>query len=182
MRRSQSGMTFLEVMTVVIITAVMTVFTIPNLKGPHEFNKMRASAREIISLMRYARSMAVLHEVEVAMEFDVEENNYRLDLDQVGKKMERRERRKMDKAEETNWRALQKNVNFLAVASWDAPAEKGIARIVFYPDGSASDATIVLENEMKQHMSVELNRATALAEVTKGLPEDWDEIKDNRRS
>lgn len=168
-QRARRGMTFLEIMVVVTILSVMAIFTIPAMRGPHAFNKLRAGAREIVSLTRLARSTAVLNEVMVTLELDVDNDQYRLNLENLEAKKHLAERKALQSREEAIWRPLPDGVMFQEVHSWDDPLKRGnIARIVFYADGSASDSTIVLASERGRQMSVQLNRATGLAEVVKG--------------
>ncbi len=172
-RLSQHGMTFLEIMIAMTILSVLAIFTIPNMKGPHAFNKLRAGSREIVSLMRMARSTAVLNEVEVILELDEEENRYRLNLDNVARKRRLAERKAVERSEIANWRDLPKNISFVSVVSLDDEKDRdGVTKILFYPDGSASGSTIVLKNEADKKMTVTLNRATALPEVIKGELEE----------
>ncbi len=173
MRNARAGMTFLEIMIVMVIVGIMASVTIPSLRGPYEFNKLRGGAREVVALMRYARSTAIMSEVEVPLEIDTEKDRFRLNLDKVAAKKKPEQRKAIREGSEASWRQLPKEVVFAAVYSWDDPKkDKSIAQIVFYPDGSASDSRVVLENRDKKMMTIVLNRATALAEIRKGLPED----------
>lgn len=173
MSNRRGGMTFLEIVVVTTIISLMAMFTIPSMRGPFAFNRLRTGSREVVSLMRLARSQAVINEVEVVLEIDVENSRYRLNMDNVARKRRLKERSRIKESEEARWRELPENVVFNAVHSWDDPDKaKKVARIIFFPDGSASDSSIILTNERKASMTVMVNRATALAEVVKGIPEE----------
>jgi prepilin-type N-terminal cleavage/methylation domain-containing protein len=174
--KARHAMTLLELMVVISILAAFTVLAIPAMRGPHEKNKLRTASREIVSLLRYARSAAVFNETDVVLEIDVEAGLYRLDLGKMATP-ERRGHLGPEPRDVELWHETPKGVIFLAVFSWDDPDEKeGWARIRFYPDGSASDSMVVLENSRTQHMTIGVNRATGRPEIYIGLPENWETL------
>jgi type II secretion system protein H len=175
----RAGMTFLELMVVISIISIFTVMAIPAMRGPHEKNKLRGAAREIVATMRYARSAAVMFDGRVKMEVDLAQQSYRLVLPEMAKKKSKWAAGVGEEPmrEVELWRDLPRDsrgmIEIEKIYSWDDPDPDGdIVRIFFFPDGSASDSSITLVNKFDQRMTVYLSRATAEARVETGAPTD----------
>jgi type II secretion system protein H len=170
-RREQAGITLLEILVVITIFAVLLVISVPSMKGFHQRNQLRTSAREIVALLKYAKGEAVLGEKEVEVRFDVPGDRYRLDLLETEESARWRDRKQARKAAE-RIRYLPFTVHFLEITTQAEADEKaGIARILFYPNGSATAATIILESERRKTMTIEVAGATGLSNAYNGLPE-----------
>ncbi len=174
-RAGKSGVTFIELMVVISIISIFTLFAIPAMRGPHEKNKLRGAAREIVATMRYARSAAVMFDGRVKMEVDLAAQAYRLVLPELAKKKPKWSAgiKKQPQREVEFWRELPRDnhggIQVETIYSWDDPEPKGdIVQILFFADGSASDASITLLNRYDQRVTVYLNRATAEARVEAG--------------
>ncbi len=174
------GITLLELMVVIMILAIMTVFVVPNMRGLRERNKLVSASRQIVSLIRYARTEAITGERETEIRFDVEGGRYRLDLNRyIPSSNGSWSRSEKKRSEFEHIRHLPHFVYFKEVATDADPDSRGkIGRVVFYPDGSATGATIVLENRpprkkgKTRYMTIEVPPATALPEVYNKTPEE----------
>ena len=172
----QKGITLLELTVVVIILSAMMLFSIPNMRGIHERNKMITATRQIVGLLRYARAEAITSEHETEIRIDMEKGKYRLDLnkykyyqirgsgDVLAKKMEQIEQ----------IQDLPRFLRFKKVVTEMDPSGRGkISKIVFFPDGSATWANITLENRPKRkedkarEITIEVPHATGLPHVLK---------------
>ncbi len=175
------GVTLLEIMIVLVILSSMIVVSAPKMKGFHQNNELIGASRDIATLCRYARAQAILTEKKVDVKFDLAEDKYWLDL-----KPEEFEIRSQGRASLRNERqnpleeekVLPKFVNFVEIAS-DAPdfkVKNNIVRIIYYPDGSATSAYIILQNSKEKKMTIEIPRATGFPEVYNGFPEGVEQI------
>ncbi len=170
-RREQTGITLLEILVVMMILAVMLVFSIPSMKGFHQRNQLHTSAREVVALLKYARGEAVLGEKQVEVRFDVPGDRYRVDLHAQDENTRRRDREQTRKTVE-KIRYLPLTIHFLEITTQaEADEKSGIARILFYQNGSATAATIVMESERGRTMTIEVPGATGLSKAYDGLPE-----------
>jgi prepilin-type N-terminal cleavage/methylation domain-containing protein len=71
-RGSCSGFTFVEMLLVIIIIAVVTAVSVPTFVKSMRGNRRRMATRTVIAAGRYARSMAVLHQRPMTLTFDLE--------------------------------------------------------------------------------------------------------------
>jgi type IV fimbrial biogenesis protein FimU len=173
----RTGVTLLEILIVISILCVLLAISIPSMKVVHQRNQLHISAREVVALLKYARGEAVLGEKEVEVRFDVPGDRYRLDLRESGEGEYVRERDRVLKSSE-RIRHLPRTVHFLEITSEAEADEKaGIARIIFYPNGSATAATIILGNDRKRNMTIEVAGATGLTRAYNGLPQVEEETQ-----
>ena len=178
-RARKSGMTFMELMVVITILSVFSILAIPAMRGPHEKNKLRGAAREVVATMRYARSAAVMFDGKVKMEVDLTKQRYRLVLPELAQKKSKWAAgvKKQPMREVELWRDLPRdNQGAIAVEkiySCDDPKPEGdVVLILFFADGSASDASMTLANKNGQRMTVYLNRANGKTRVESGAAMD----------
>ena len=75
-----SGFTLIEVSIVIFIILIMTSATVPWMRTFAESTRLRSGARNIRSLMEFARSSAVTQRTEYVVLFDVEQQEYWLSL------------------------------------------------------------------------------------------------------
>jgi len=170
-RRKRTGITLLEILIVMTILLIMLAFSIPSMKGLHQRNQLHTSAREVVALLKYARGEAVLGEKQVEVRFDVPGDRYRLDLREQDESARRRDREQTRKTVE-KIRYLPLKIHFLEITTQaEADEKSGIAGILFYPNGSATAATIVMQSERGRTMTIEVAGATGLSKAYDGLPE-----------
>jgi len=180
----QRGVTFIELVIVVMILSILLLFAVPNMRGVYERNKLVSASRQIISLIRYARAEAITGEREIELTFDVERNKYWLDLKKfdriLGSGDRKTERRELIEQENS----LPQFVYFNKITTEDD--EEGQEKtdvITFYPDGSATGASIVLVNKTPrkkspEYLVIEVSHATALPNVYQMSPEELDKMRE----
>lgn len=69
--RRDRGFTLIELLMVIAIIAIVTAITIPQFVASMRGNRLRAATRMIVMAGRYARSMAVLRQEEMAVVYDI---------------------------------------------------------------------------------------------------------------
>ena len=169
---------------VIMIIAVLFSVTLPRMSGTFGMARIKTAARDLTGMLRYARNTSVLRELPCEVRFDLEEGRYQLVLlDEKGdiyeeKRSSHRGRRRIGKEtvsvvsdDVAGVRHLPKRVNFSVIYT-DAPLtdDTNRPRVIYYPDGSATPATIAIQDEKKHAISVEVFRTTGMARVSKGLP------------
>lgn len=195
-RRAARGMTMLELMVGMVILGVLLAVTVPRMVTGRQLGPLRAAARDITALMRYARSTAVFGEIEVELRFRPETGQYTLDYDPLQLEVERRASRRsqsrsarpsrrfeeMVQRRAQQWLAVRTLpqgrgetplVRFAAVET-ELEVESRLERrdmlpvVVFYPDGTASAGRIILETPAGQRMSINVLTATGMPSLTPG--------------
>jgi Tfp pilus assembly protein FimT len=173
---ARKGITLLELTVVIIILSAMMLVSIPNMRGIHERNKMITATRQIVGLLRYARAEAITSEHETEIRIDMEKGKYRLDLNKYKYYQIRGSgdilAKKTEQIEQI--RDLPSFLYFKKVVTEADPYGRDkIMKIVFFPDGSATWATIILENRPKRKedkvraITIEVPHATGLPCVLK---------------
>jgi prepilin-type N-terminal cleavage/methylation domain-containing protein len=185
---TQRGVTFVELVIVVVILSILLVFAVPNMRGIYERNKLVSASRQIISLIRYARAEAITGEREIELNFDIEKNKYWLDLKKyshiLGSGDRKAERPELIEQE----LSLPQFVYFSKVTTEnDEAGREKTGIITFYPDGSATGASIVLVNKTPrkkspEYLVIEVSHATALPDVYQMSPEELERMREESAS
>ena len=201
-------MTMIEIMLAVMIIGLLAAIVAPRLSGVATRGKVRAAAREIASLARLGRATAVLAETEVELRFNPETMRYQLLYDYVEVERNRytertRRGRRRVRERDLEERARGRHEDLVRVRELPVDGEgyfevffasvdteltvphpenrrQDLPAIVFFPDGTASAAEIVLQGRQGERMSLEVFTATGLVEVSEGdirvrrHEQDWD--------
>ena len=168
---SPKGITLLELTVVILMLTAMLLVSIPNMRGIQERNKLITATREIVGLIRYARAEAITSEHETEIRIDMEKGKYRLDLNKYKYYKVRGSgdilAKKLEQIEQIQ--DLPRFIRFKKVVTEADPyAREKVAKIVFFPDGSATWANIILENRPQtkggrgREVTIEVPHATAL--------------------
>jgi type II secretion system protein H len=72
--RSRPGFTLIELLLVIVIMMLAAAMAVPSFVRSYRGAKLRTSARAVVMSHRYARGMAVLKQVEVAVLYDAKKN------------------------------------------------------------------------------------------------------------
>jgi general secretion pathway protein H len=73
-RVSSAGFTFVELMVVIVIIALMTSFAIPEIRTSLYSDQLKATTRKILGLVSEASQEAVSRHAEFSLYFDFEQN------------------------------------------------------------------------------------------------------------
>ena len=145
LRNSQDGYTLLELLIVIAILALMTGLTVTHLSGSREGPRFEAAVRDIAATLRLTRSTALTEGHAVAFWMDVGKKQYGFDGSAV-------------KA------VTQDGVSLTAYSAREEQLQEDEARIVFFPDGSATGGIIVLEAR-NRHASLNIDWMTGNVDV-----------------
>lgn len=164
----QRAFTLAEIMVVVVIISVITAVSLPSLRGMAKNNRLRTSVRELMSLMKYARSEAVFNGRTTEVFLDTANREFWLDLRTPDPKTGKYDPR-APKASMERKRTLENEVFFASVnALNDNIIDGKIIAIDFFPDGTASPVMISLANAQDVSYTIEVLKSTGLVEMNKG--------------
>jgi prepilin-type N-terminal cleavage/methylation domain-containing protein len=75
-RNSQKGFTFIELAIVVVIISIGAALAVPKFNGVITKLKFKSTGRNIVSILRLARSSAIAMKAQFGVYFDVGNNQY----------------------------------------------------------------------------------------------------------
>ncbi|NQU44978.1 prepilin-type N-terminal cleavage/methylation domain-containing protein [bacterium] len=176
-RTNARGVTFLEIMIVLVIMGIFLILGIPSMRGYYEKNKLNAAARELVQIARYGRQQAILRSHATELRIRIDEDRYQLVLEVEQEKMPGGSRRR---SQSPNRMAGVRNldnekgrIHFEMVESATDPfGADELARIRFFKDGSASPSTIVISGEKKNLMTIEISGASGAIQAYEGAPRE----------
>lgn len=166
------GMTLMEILVVITIMVLLMALSFPMLKNFNEKNKLRATARELVALMKYGRTEAVFGERMTEVFLDLEKRQYWLDLREpdpkTGSYDPKRKKRDMEQK-----RDMPADVWIDEANAYDTNIIKDkLIAIDFFPDGSASPMMFTLRNKKESKLTLEVLKSTGLAEIFPGTIEE----------
>ncbi len=181
-RRARRGVSFLEIMVVLLILSLLMALSIPMMKGTYGRNKLSAAAREIAALARYARQQAVLRDHNTQLVLDEEKNQYYLRLNPE-KKVRRGSRSSVRGTKESmeemhSLDAERGRIQFVGIATaYEAGRREKEQIVEFQRNGSATPATVVVgdvEDDVDRAYTIRISGATGGVRVDQGKPkEKW---------
>lgn len=184
--RRRFGFTLLEIMIVIVIMGALAAVAMPRMKGTYYGFRIRKAGRDVAGLLRYARNAAVLREKPCEVQFDPEKDTYQLFLfDDQGERIDPTKtrssrsswRKKADSQEfvigddASGVRRLPAGVHFVTIYSMASLSDDTkLPRVVYYADGSATAATLAIQDDHDLTISVQVYSTTGMTRVDKGLP------------
>ena len=177
-RAASTGFTFLELMVVIAILAILVVFMIPNMSGTRDKAALHTAARQMTSAGMLARQLAIAYGEETELILHKDTGKWQLRLTPELK--DKRERRRLSSGsrrtdepltEDEQENSLPPRVTFnqLKVNQGDDDAS-GEVRLAFYPNGACSGLTIELKNNRDKSITVDFERPTGRPDVYTGPP------------
>ncbi|MGI8906438.1 MAG: pilus assembly FimT family protein [Candidatus Sumerlaeaceae bacterium] len=169
------GFTLIEIMVVVTILAVMMAVTFPSMRGMNEKNKLRATARQLTALMKYARTEAVFGERTTEVFLNLDKREFWIDLREPEPEKGSGSSKKPTERNIEQKRDIDENIWFEETQAYDENIIEGKDKVIavdFYPDGSASPTLITLVNKQGTRMTIEVLRSTGQIEISPGSIEE----------
>jgi len=175
--RRRRAFTFVELMFVVVILGVLAAIVAPRVVGGGQTTAIRTTARDMARLCAFARQSAISGQANVTLTIVPEEKVWYLTLahDEKDERKYRTSSRKKRAAitDEEEQHTLDPKLSFAEVLRDGETLTDEEIEIVFFPQGTSSGATVVLETANGRKMSVHIEKATGLASAIEGEPKDF---------
>ena len=172
--RPGRSFTLLEIIVAVTILVVMMGITVPTLSRVHDSNKLRATTREIVALLKYARSEAVMGERTTEVFLDLEKREFWLDLREPDPKTGEYRPGQGKKTQLEHKRPLGDGMWFDEVSAYDSNIVKRdkLIAIDFFADGSASPTFVTVAGRNGKKMTIEVLKSSGMTELSPGTIEE----------
>ena len=143
-----SGMSLIEVLLVLGIIAAAYAIAMPNVRGASKSTELRVLANDLTSHLRATRASAIARGRPVGIMFDIAGPSY---------------------TTESNGRtiALPRDIGVSVTTAREIARQGAMARMLFFPDGSASGGNIVFSRS-QQRLVVGVEWLTGLARIEAG--------------
>lgn len=165
------GVTFLEIMVVVVIFGILFAIALPNMSGPRERTALRGAARSLASGGLLARQMAITTGERTYLLFDIKNNQWRIAYMTEEQEQAQRLRDDLGRTQDERDVILPTRVSFKNVKSGAGEdITEETASITFYPNGSSSGLAVELANTRGRSLTIDFERSTARPEVYEGEP------------
>lgn len=139
----RAGFSLLELLLVLAIAGLVAAVVIPSLPGALDSARLRGGAGEVRATLMLARTLAVSDARGRTVAFDLGSGEYGIDG-------------------EARKRLLPEGVRLAGVKVGDAAADRGVARVRFYPDGSADEAEVAISSDGGGRVQVTIDPLTGI--------------------
>lgn len=183
-RGARRGLTFLEIMVVIVILGVLLAVALPSMSGPRDRAALRSAARDFVTAGRLARHMAIVrgHETRLIIEFPEDEEErltWRIDLleppedDDLSRSEERERNRERLSEEEPRELHPQVRIASLRTREGELDLDEERHELRFFPNGNSTGLAIHLVNSRETEMTVDFEEMAGRVEVYGGKPKSF---------
>ena len=144
--RRPAGFTLVELIVVLAILAVLAALAAPSFSRTIASARLRSGASEVRSTLARARSLAVAGGQVRSVVFDLEKGEYGID-------------------NEASLRSLPDPVGWGVLRVVGERKERGGARVLFFPDGSAEEAEVTVTLPDGGRIRVTVDPLTGIVEA-----------------
>ncbi|MDP2901653.1 MAG: GspH/FimT family protein [Methylovulum sp.] len=141
----QQGFTLIELIVVLVIVLLGFSAIAISLSSGNDSAEIKASARDIVSALRYARGQALMAHEETTVDFDLENNSYTVS--------------NRDKVY-----TIPDAISLTVVTAQSELTGQGQGNIRFYADGSSTGGRVTLERD-KAKLQIDINWLTGACEL-----------------
>lgn len=174
--RHTRGVTFLEIMVVIVIIGIMAALVLPNLSGPRSKMALKSGAREIAAAGMYARQRAIVQGEPTYMIFTGEEDQWYIFVTPPEDDDERYERAGGDfepepKQSEEQLRKIPDRVKIERIEKdYEEMNLDDETWLTFYPNGTCTGLAVQLKNNRDKSLTIDFDQASGMPTVYPGQP------------
>ena len=167
-RAARRGFSLIELMVVLLIIAVLSAMIIPAMHGTYEDALLRSTARRLVDVLNLANSRSVTLNQVFYVRLDTKEGKYLIEpqhrASAAAKQLAAFEG-VFDRRVSVELRRVE------ASGAESAESERDLARITFYPDGTADGRELLLRDRQGFQLGLRINPITARVQIVEPLRE-----------
>ncbi len=178
-KTSRSGFTFVELMFVVVILGILAAVAAPRITGGGADTALRTTAINLSKLCAFARQSAISSQDRVTLTIKPEERQWYIELPRDDDDRKYRPKRRGERVvatDEEETHELHPRLRIAEVLIDGDEVRDEEVKVVFFPNGSSSGATIILATPKDRKMTVHIEKATGLASASRGEPRSFAEM------
>ena len=146
---NKKGVTLIELITVMVIIAILAALTVPSLGSWISYYRLRSGARDVVSVMRTAQMRAVSYNMRYGVAFDAPNLQYQLYRDSGGLQV--------DGAANI----LPTGITFNSILGLPTDGPGGLPFMSFFPNSTASaGGSITLRNSKGKEKTVQISMSS----------------------
>lgn len=173
------GVTFLELMVVMMILGIMLAIVIPNLSGPRAKMALRTASRDMAAAGMLARHKAITQGEQTYFIVNGDDGTWRIHYslpDERASSWRRRKEQFEPQTSEEQPRNLPETVSYkrIDVDHEEVPLEDEY-RMIFYPNGTCSGMAIQIVNSRDKTLTIDFEAQSGLPAVYQGKPKTFAE-------
>ena len=166
-----SGFTLLELLIVLVIISLTSVFVVPQLTGSLSKTNLQTASKKISASLRYARSQAASKKITHVAIFDFEKDRLSIVTGMTGQEAQTGETIEEDlgDGEEPVIRSksydLPDGVKLEKAVSGEDEIDSGLFQISFFPTGSSSGGDVILTNDRGKRYKISVDFITGIVRL-----------------
>jgi Tfp pilus assembly protein FimT len=149
----QEGFTILEIVLVVLLMALAMGISYPSLTRSHSVFQIRATGRNVLNTLRYAREKAITEQQVLIVSVDRESQTVVLS-DEFGG--------------DAKTIAMPNNIRIARIALQGQEVTQGVLKIRFLPNGGSDNAEILLNSDRASALRIVTDPITGGARIVTG--------------
>jgi type II secretion system protein H len=167
----ERAFTLVELMTVIVIIAILTALIVPEMKGTFQDALLRSTGRELVDAIELSSSRAISMNQTVRLDLDEATGRYELARKTHHNGVEEFEPLKDVAGASGKWdtrvsvRIVPQEEATPGASDTEAAATNQMSSLTFNPDGTADNALIMLKDHSGFQLALRLNPITSRVSI-----------------
>lgn len=172
-KNTSSGYSLIELIVVVVLIGLLTAIITPFIVSTLDKTRLKTSAKEISTSLRYARSNAITHKKPYYFYIDLDHSAYWISPENTERDSWGDLNYEDALSKASKIRKTPKEIIIQRVETGGSITEKGITIIPFFPQGGTINTIIFLQKKFdpdsEKHYEVHLDEVTGRVKIIKAF-------------
>jgi len=163
-RYKRDGFTLIELVVVMVIVGILTIFSVPYFGGFANRTKLDSECRTWVAYANYARSQAVMNGTNYRLTCDLDQQSYALTYEMLSTNVSGQYIAPADAwGQEVS---VDSSLRIISIQlDQNLPQQSGVAVIEFTPRGTSNDAVVIIQNIDQDQRQINITGITGLAQI-----------------